>query len=195
MGIPEDLDNLDHSIQKLQVEWEKFFCGVERKPPEQLIRQVETLIRKYAYGEMRNNTERFRYQSLTSRYNTFNELWNKRMKAREEGRQPGLHGTKHVPAAESLGLPPTLESVSAAPRREIRFSRQEADPRSVRDLFELFVAARRASGESASVKMESFTKLIQQQTSRILSEKGARAVDFRVESRNGKVTLKAKPVT
>jgi hypothetical protein len=194
MGIPEDLDFLDNSIQKLQIEWDKFFSGVERKPPEQLIRQVETLIRKYAYGEMRNNAERFRYQSLTARYNTFNELWNKKMRAREEGRQPGFHGTRHVPSAESVDLSSTSRRASAPPR-EVRISRHEADPQSVRALFEQFVAARRASGESAAVKMDSFEKLIQQQTSRILAEKGARAVDFRVETRDGKVTLKAKPVT
>jgi hypothetical protein len=195
MGISEDLDFLDNSIQKLQIEWDKFFCGAERKPPEQLIRNVEMLIRKHAYSEMRNNAERFRYQSLTSRYNTFNELWNKKMRAREEGRQPGFHGARHVPAAESTGPPSTSSSAAAAQQREVRISRHDADPQSVRALFEQFVAARRAMGESAGVKMENFEKLIRQQTSRILAEKGARAVDFRVESRDGKVTLKAKPVT
>ena len=52
------------------------------------------MIRKHANAEIRNNTERFRYQALTARYNTFNELWTKRLRALEEGRAVGLHGSR-----------------------------------------------------------------------------------------------------
>ena len=86
MGLNEDLDLLEKSIRQLQIEWEKFFGGVEKKPPTDLRARVEALIKKYAYAEIRNNGERFRYQTLSSRYATFNELWNKRMRAIEEGR-------------------------------------------------------------------------------------------------------------
>jgi hypothetical protein len=42
------------------------------------------------------------------------------------------------------------------------------------------------------VKFEGFRKLIAQQASRILNEKGGQAVSFRLETKNGKVSLKAK---
>jgi hypothetical protein len=44
------------------------------------------------------------------------------------------------------------------------------------------------------VQIESFQSLLAKQTSRILSEKGASAVEFRVETKDGKVSLKAKIV-
>ena len=44
------------------------------------------------------------------------------------------------------------------------------------------------------VKFESFQKVIAQQASRILTEKGGQAVEFRVETKDGKVSLKAKAV-
>jgi hypothetical protein len=44
------------------------------------------------------------------------------------------------------------------------------------------------------VKYESFQKLIGQQASRILTDKGGRAVEFRLETKDGKVSLKAKVV-
>jgi len=56
------------------------------------------------------------------------------------------------------------------------------------------MAARKAGGETAGVKFEAFESLISKQASRILSQQGARAVDFRLESKDGKVSLKAKPV-
>jgi hypothetical protein len=193
VGIPEELDLLDSQIQRLQIEWDKFFGGAERKPPHELIRRVEGLIRKHAYAEIRNNADRFRYQSLTSRYNSLNELWNKKMRAREEGQAFGIHGPHHVQAAESIAAP-SQRTPNPPAQREVRIIHANQDPQSVQTLFEQFVAARRAAGESATVKLESFQKLIQQQTTRIMSEKGARAVNFRIETRDGKVTLKAKPV-
>jgi hypothetical protein len=50
------------------------------------------------------------------------------------------------------------------------------------------------AGETAAVKFESFQKIIATQAGRILKEKGAAAVDFRLETKDGKVSLKAKPV-
>jgi hypothetical protein len=70
----------------------------------------------------------------------------------------------------------------------------ERDGAAVQALYDRFLAARAAAGEQAPVRFESFQKLIAQQASRILSEKGGQAVDFRLETRDGKVSLKAKVV-
>src|SRR6187397_2410829 len=99
-------------IRQVQIEWEKFFGGVEKKPPMDTKARVEALIRKYAYAEIRNNTERFRYQTLSARYATFNELWNKRLRAIEEGRPVGLHGVHERHAAP----PPVLAPAAPAAR-------------------------------------------------------------------------------
>jgi hypothetical protein len=189
----EDLDLLEKSIRQLQIEWDKFFGGVEKKQPVDLKTKVEGLIRKYAYAEVRNNAERFRYQTMTARYNTFNELWAKKLRALEEGRPLGFHGS-HVPAAPA-------RPAAAAPARptmgeggEFRVKSPERDAEAVKALFQRFIEARRQAGESGAVKYESFQKLITQQTSRLLTEKGGQAVDFRLETKDGKVSLKAKLV-
>ncbi len=196
--ITEDLDQIEKGVRQLKIEWDKFFGGVERKPPYELRSRVEGLIRRYAAGEIRNSGERFRYQTLTSRYNTFSELWNKRLRAMEEGRPLGLHG-RALAIHEALQPPPepgpSLEMPAAASRnREVRVESPELDVEAVRELFGRFVAAREQTGETGAVKFESFQKLISQQTTRILTEKGAQAVDFRLETKDGKVSLKAKAV-
>src|SRR5258708_30330727 len=112
--------------RQLQIEWEKFFSGVERKAPAELRTKLEALIRRYAGAEMRNNMERFRYQNLTARYNTFNEMWNKKLRALEEGRVMGVHVTRGMGEAfpqdvkamlppEPLAPPPSARATSAAP--------------------------------------------------------------------------------
>ena len=76
---------------------------------------------------------------------------------------------------------------------EVRVKDPGGDAEAVRSLFDRFLEARKAAGESGAVKFESFQKVISQQAARILSEKGAQAVDFRLETKDGKVSLKAKP--
>jgi hypothetical protein len=195
VGAEEDFDALERMIRQVQIEWEKFFGGVEKKPPNDLKTRVEAMIRKYAYTEIRNNTERFRYQTLSTRYQTFNELWNKRLRAIEEGRPVGLHGVHERHAAPPPPPPPPAPAARAArPSGEVRVKDPGRDAEAMRTLFDRFLEARKVAGESAPVKFESFQKIITQQATRILNEKGAQAVDFRLETKDGKVSLKAKPV-
>jgi hypothetical protein len=195
MAVSEDLDVIEKSIRQLQIEWEKFFGGVEKKPPMDMKTRLEALIRRYSNAEIRNNTERFRFQNLTSRYQTFSELWAKRLRALEEGRPMGLHGR-----AAAMAVPPPSPTAAArapaarAGSNEVRVKDPSADTDAVRALFDRFLEARKQAGENASVKFESFQKIIGQQATRILNEKGASAVDFRLETKDGKVSLKAKAV-
>jgi hypothetical protein len=197
VAIFEELDLIEKSIRQLQIEWEKFFGGIEKKPPVDLKTRVEALVRKYSHAEIRNNAARFRYQGLQARYATFNELWSKRLRAMEEGRPVGFHGSRASAAAPA---PPPLASsaggrpAAAAAQREVRVKDPGADKQAVQDLYQRFLAARQQTGESANVKYESFEKLIAQQAARILSQQGAAAVDFRLETKDGKVSLKAKPI-
>ncbi|HEY2944161.1 MAG TPA: MXAN_5187 C-terminal domain-containing protein [Vicinamibacteria bacterium] len=194
MATEDDLDQLEQMLRQLQIEWEKFFGGVEKKPPNDLRARVEAIVKRYAYTEIRNNTERFRYQALSSRFNTFNELWNKRMRAIEEGRPVGLHGRAAAvvppagrPAAAMASAPPSGSG-------EFRVRSPEKDESAVRALYEKFLQARQQAGEKGTVKFDNFQKLISQQASRIMADKGAQAVDFRLETKEGKVSLKVKVV-
>jgi len=194
--LSEDIQVIEDFIRRLQVEWDKFFAGLERKPPTDLKNKVEALMRRYSNAEIRNNTERFRYQTLTAKYNTLNELWSKRLRAKEEGKLFGVHGLK----AEMLPPPAPAARPAAggsSPREdtgEIRVQSPDRDAAAVRALYDNFLQARQRAGETAAVKFESFQKLISQQASRILTEMGGRAVDFRLETKDGKVSLKAKVV-
>lgn len=197
MALAEDLDALEQAIRQIQIEWDKFFSGIEKKPPNDLKNRLEALLRRHANAEIRNNAERFRYQTLTARYNTLNELWSKKLRLREEGKAFGVHGLK----AETL--PPPPPPGAAAPKHpggpavradQFRVQNPDRDAQTVRALYERFLEARKTNGETAPVKYESFQKLIGQQASRILADKRGQAVEFRLETKEGKVSLKAKVV-
>ena len=198
MAIEQDLNQLEVMLRQLQIEWEKFFGRVEKKPPNDLKAKVEGIIRRYAYEEMRNNNDRFRYQSLAARYASFSELWNKRLRAFEEGRTVGVHGhpppPPPLPAAASPPAAAAQARAAAAGSGEFRVRNPDQDASAVRALYQQFLEARQRAGEKGTVKFDSFQKLIGQQASRIMADKGAQAVDFRLETKEGKVSLKAKVV-
>jgi hypothetical protein len=196
MALQDDLDRLEVMIRQLQVRWDLFFNGQEKKPPSDLQTQVETLVRRYANAEIRNNGERFRYQSLTARYTTFNELWQKKLRAREEGKAFGVHGLRAErlpPPPPPPALPPRAAAGGAA-TGEVRVVDPARDAAAVKELYERFVAEKRRAGEKTAPAFESFRELIGKQTERIRAEKGAAAVDFRLETKDGKVSLKARIV-
>jgi hypothetical protein len=188
-ALAADLETLEQSIRKLQIEWDRFFGGVERIPPHDLKRRTDQIVRRHAGTEIQNSALRFRFLSLSSRYATYNELWQKRLRAVEEGRP--WHGGRVPPPA---AMPAPAKPKAAEAGSGFRVRNQLGDAETVKKLFDQFVDARQALGEGGGVRFESFQKLIAQQTGRILSEKGAQAVDFRLETKDGKVSLKAKPV-
>ena len=195
MSVADDLAQLEHSIRLLQIEWGKFFGGVEKQPPNNLKAKVEELIRKHAFGQFQNPTERFRYQTQSARYSSFSEMWNRRLRALEEGRP--IQGAR--PPRTVAARPPAVGELTRSPEASrvaepVRIGSSTGGDTAVRTLFERFVEARRASGDAAPVRYESFEKLINQQAARLRADKGAQAVDFRLETKDGKVSLKAKPV-
>lgn len=205
-ALEEDLERIDEGIFKLQKEWERFFSGQERKAPYEAKQRLDRLVRKYVGVEIRNNVERFRFQSLTAKYNTLSDMWNRKLRAIEEGRPLSSVQLKHIREVEAAveGAAPAVPVMQSAPgsksvltpgpgRAEVRLSTLRDDEQGVRALYDQFRAARATAGES-EVKFESFRKLITQQRQRLLEEKDAVAVDFRIALQDGKVALKAKPV-
>ncbi len=207
-ALEDDLSRIEEGTFKLQKDWDRFFSGQERKAPFEAKQRLDRLIRKYIGVEIRNNVERFRFQSLTARYNTLSDLWNRRLRALEEGKpltSSQLSKVREVAeASPSVGAAVAAavgagavagprSEVSVPVRSEVRLSTLREDDAGVRDLYEQFRSARASVGES-EVKFDSFKKLIAQQRARLLDEKDAVAVDFRVALKDGKVALKAKPV-
>ncbi len=193
MALQDDFDRIDVLMRQLQVKWEMFFNGQEKKPPNELQTQLDTLIKRLNNTEIRNNGDRFRFQGMSARFTTFNELWQKKLRAREEGRLFGMHGLKaekiaeqRVPAA-AVGRPPEVP-------REFRVSDPARDAAAVRALYERYVEERQKTGEAGAPAFAAFQALIGKQAQKILADKGASAVDFRLERKDGKVSLKAKVV-
>src|SRR6266516_6312067 len=81
----EELDKLEEDIRKLKNRYDQFFTGFQNMPPTNQRHNLEVYIYELGKQKMRDNTRRFRYNQLLSRYNQYREMWGRKMREREEG--------------------------------------------------------------------------------------------------------------
>jgi hypothetical protein len=177
-SFAEALDQLGRDVQQLRVDFERFFNGSLPFPPEDLRGRVQAQLRNLRNANLATAVDSFRLGDLEARYNSYNELFNRRLRDAEEGRQPGV---RHAP-------PP-------APRRHdpaqgIVFG-ERIDPEAAAALYQGLAAA---PGDVPRFDLDSFQTYLARQVAAIRERTGCSQVQFRLASEDGKVKLKARPV-
>lgn len=206
-----ELHVLEMELKRLEADYNQFFAGrLPRLPWDQRAR-VDAMMKKFDRMHIKNTGDRFRFQTIQSRWAAFAELWERQMKAQETGRRPGRpvgrgvslppeparQAPREVSPAAPPGQPqsPSPPPAPAPPEERIVAVTSVADPRTqadrVQSLYEQMAQARKDAGEKP-VPFERFTELVQAQVKKFGD--GGREVAFRVAVKGGKVTLTAKPV-
>lgn len=86
--LERDLQKLKVDMDQLEVEYQLFFTGQRKRPPNALRSGVEGLVRRLDRAAIPGSGDRFRFSTLQHRFRTFANLWDRGVRAREEGR-PG----------------------------------------------------------------------------------------------------------
>jgi len=178
--VERELRHLEAELRKLEAEYNMFFAGALPRPPWETRRRVEALIKRFDRSYIQSYKDRFRFNTLQSRYTTFSDLWDRGLRAREEGRAGPFGARKSGRAAPEDKPVDRVVHVTT-------FSdpRQEIDK--VRELYERLAEARREAGEPA-VPFNRFADLVKQQVTD-LRKTGSPEVAFRVTVKDGKVNL------
>jgi hypothetical protein len=171
----EDLDNLDEWIRRLRVEYEIFFNGHRKKPPEDLKTRVEKQVKKLAEVNM-NFTERFRYNTLVGRFYVYRDHWRRLMQEREQGLD-----IKSAARTATGTLDAQAEQVEDGDGIEIVITDPEAEESKVKQLYEWLSSVRgKHAGTAPEVPYQQFAKYISTQTQGIKEKLGCTSVVFRV---------------
>jgi len=160
-----------------------FFAGRLPKPPWETRSRVESLVKQYDRAHIQNTGERFRFSTLQSRYAAFIDLWDRGMRAREEGRSGPFPAKRREEPAVAKAPENRIVHVAA-----FRDPTREQDK--LRELYDSLVEARREIGEEA-VPFNKFTELVKTQVKKLRSG-GNSEVAFRVAVKDGKVSLTAR---
>ena len=182
-----NLTTLSGELKKLETEYNQFFSGRLPRPPWETRTRVESLIKKWDRESFEASAiDRFKFQTLQARYATFADLWDRGLRAREEGR-PGPFNWA-TPGSQKPAKP------GDAPMPQVVHVTAIGDPmkdiEKVRELYESLMDARREAGEQ-TVAFHKFVGLVKDQV-RTLQQKGSPEVAFRVAVTEGKVSFTAR---
>jgi hypothetical protein len=180
--IDRDLMVLEAQLKRLEAEYNMFFAGRLPHPPWETRGRVEAMVKRIDRLHVSNYGDRFRFTTLQSRYATFVDLWDRGLRAREEGR-PGPFAPPR-PAAEPAPRPINRilhVTTFSDPMREMD---------KLHDLYQSLAEARREAGQDA-VPFHKFAALIKGQVA-ALREQGSPEVAFRVAMKDGKVNFTAR---
>ena len=177
---------LESELKRLEAEYNMFFSGLLPKPPWETRGRVDSLVKQYDRAHIPNYSDRFRFTTLQSRYATFVDLWDRGLRAREEGRSGPFAHKRHEKEPPKKGPEDRILHVAAFkdPVREID---------KLTELYESLAVARREVGEE-QVPFHKFADLVKGQVTK-LRQKGSPEVAFRVAVRDGKVVFTARALT
>ena len=180
-----ELKGLEADLRQLEAEYNMYFAGRLPRPPVETRARVTASMRRIDRLHLRNTADRFRFVTLQSRFQTFLDLWERGLRAREEGR-PGPFAQRPAAvesAAKEKGPQDRILHVAAFhdPTREMD---------KLHELYERLADARREAGEDA-VPFHKFADLVKEQVKR-LKQSGSPEVAFRVAVKDGKVNFTAR---
>jgi hypothetical protein len=204
MSIQQDIERLDHGIRLLKVQYDQYFAGVLNLPPFELRAEVEQLIKAYAHASFDKPIQRFHFNSLVSRFNSFSELWAKCLRLKEEGRAlpgyPGVAirggmaaegaasaGATENPGRNGNGRPgPTLQTIVGGPGW---------DSERLRPLYRHYVEVLESQGKDpGALSFPGFARQIVQKTEAVKSRSACDAVRLRLTVEGERILLKAQPL-
>jgi hypothetical protein len=191
----DELDKLEEDIRRLKNKYDQFFAAIVKTPPSFDRHQVENYIHELNKMKIRDNARRFRLSTILSRYNQYREMWGRKMREREEGpldfrsRKAALeapmpeHGHHH--AASPVTSPPPDPYVRMTPG---------TNGEEIRRLYVEIERAHEVMGKRSNLSIDQLAAMVQKQTELVRDKYHVSTVAFRVETVDGKVKLKAKPL-
>jgi len=185
VSIEKDLAVIDRGLTALRVDYERFFTGELKRPPVVLRRSIAETLKRCGNEQVERAAERFRLQGLQGRFTAMTELWDKRLQAREEGRDRVFR--VHTP-------PRTDGAAPTAPDADASTSVRKGRRTDLMPLFERYCAARQSLGEDiAKIRYERFEELLRKKAAEIRRLTGAARLVFEIQTVEGRVRLIGRP--
>jgi hypothetical protein len=184
--VDEEISQLEDALRRLKIEYDVFFGGGKKTPPNDLEWRVQSLIKKYSdNGSKMTYPQRFRYNAIAQRHALFSDLWRQKLKIKEEGYRR--------PSDAALGIAGLRSVTDSDSDRKANFVLDtKSDDRQVEAIFEKMVQAREKAGLPTSGTLDSFKKFVQGKSAQIRQQSGCDAVEYTVEVQEGQVRLTAR---
>lgn len=181
--VDEQLTRLDEDIRRLKIEFDVYFNGAAKRPPYDTKGRVETQLKRLGDDRTLSFAQRYRFNSLGSRYTAFRDLWRRTMQGREEGRDP----------ASAVRATAKQEAGKGFTRTTLVCADANKDVETVKQLYNALVEAKTKCGEpTEDFSFPRFHRLIASKADSLKEKLGCERVCFSVDVEGGHVSFKAR---
>jgi hypothetical protein len=215
--LTREVAAVEEAVELLKVRYEQWFIGIERREPQRERDELKRQVARLKTAFTRNTGLRFRIQSLYARFVSYERMWQRSARQKEEGtyRRDVLRARrlaekaaaeKAAARADAPAAPaPTLARETAravtappppaaAPRPTPLPTVPGLSEAQLRALHSEYVEAKRRCAEDTSrFTVDTLARSLARQVPELLSRYGARTVEFRVAVKDGKTILRAVP--
>ena len=183
--IERELQILESELKRLEAEYNMYFAGRLPRPPWETRKRVEGLVKRMDRQYISNYGYRFKFSTLQGRYTSFVDLWDRGLRAREEGR-PG----PFVQPRQAEDAPKKKPAVDDRIVHVASFKDPLKEMDKLHELYDNLAEMRRQTGQDA-IPFHKFADLVKTQVNQ-MKEKGTPEVAFRVAMKDGKVAFTAR---
>jgi hypothetical protein len=166
----EDLKNLEEWLRRLKIEYHIFFSGNRKKPPDDLKMRVEKIVKKLSECSDMTFSERFRFNTLITRFYVYRDLWRRTLMEREIGAETKMEANSAATASLPLKAPTEAFQISISDPKE--------EEEKIRLLYNELLRLKKSDSKDTPLSYQQFSKYIATQTHRIQSKHGCFHVVF-----------------
>ncbi|MAI79929.1 MAG: hypothetical protein CL917_13370 [Deltaproteobacteria bacterium] len=175
--IERQLQRIEHDLQQLKVEYERYFLGQTPREPGPLRLSVKKQLLSGSQTPIRNTAARFKFNALRDRFQVFVRQWDKTQREIEAGTY-----TRHLFKAQMRAPQPKPKSFPS--------------PAGSIDLFSQYQAALRSCGQSPeTLNAAQFKTALAQYENKLRGQYGDAEIQFEIVINQGRAKLKAKRIT
>lgn len=205
MGLSmENLDELAKSLEQLKVDYEAYFQGIARTPPEKDFLSIQRNIRKYKEEFIVNTAIKFRLATLVSKFQSYQRYWGRIMKEIEEGRyfrdkfKADLHMGKIKVSQAELEKQMQAKEAGPAAGAQQPAGQKPAKAAATDDAFnslhkEYMIARLECNQSIEGLTKEQLKQSITKSMPTLQKQFPGKKIEFKVVIENGKAKLKAIP--
>jgi len=83
-NVDQEIVRLEDAIRKLKIDFDIYFNGAAKRPPLEARARLESNIRRIADDRALSYAQRYKLNTLISRFTSYRELWRRSLKQRGE---------------------------------------------------------------------------------------------------------------
>lgn len=189
-SLSSRLDELEQKMFLLKINYEKYFSGIDRVEPARERDECKRMVRELAEEQIRNATQRFKFQGLKARFQIYELYWTRNLVMIERG----IHPKMKFRADQKAGIKvPDAAAIEQARVLEERQQRLDAEESAYKVVYDKYIEARQKCGQSTALEFDSVREALRKQVRVIKSTYNVESVKFRVVIEEGKAKVKAVP--